>query len=131
MICCLSFLILKYIQTMLTFTMKTGSITLKSAASDIVTVVFDGFGLSVVNRPESLKINATLASVKVLDKFTQKTCFPQLLSPLRSADEPYFTLAFDSKPTDSPFDYKLELRMLPLEIVYNNSCISNVGTSPF
>jgi hypothetical protein len=39
---------------------------------------------------------------------------------------PFFSMSFESNPIDSRDNYRLELNMLPLEIVYSQSCTDRI-----
>jgi hypothetical protein len=73
-------------------TMKSGSINLKSASNqDTLTTSLDQFKLVISTRPNSIKVAASLSSLKVCDKFTKDTKFPYLVMPLKPCTN-YFKL---------------------------------------
>ncbi len=79
------------------------------------------------------QVGATLTSVKLFDKCTVGTLFPCLVAPIllgsndRDEEKPFFSFVFEVSPLNLNADYRLLLEMLPLEIVYNKSCIDRVS----
>lgn len=44
-----------------------------------------------------------------------------------TARPPVFSVVYERNPLDSQADYRLQLEMQPLEVVYSHACIDNIG----
>lgn len=115
------------------FSIKKGSTTLKSGLKhlDILSAVFKSFSLSFTTQNESFQLKASLESMKLLDRYIPNTSFPYIIRPLKTkkeTDSPFFSMCLDYKPPDSSqHKYRLNLQMLPLEVIYNKPCFDQIA----
>jgi len=122
-----------YVRMVFNFKMKNGSITLRATKGllDIVSANFIGFDLALKNRPDSMTLNASLHTLELFDRYTPNTVFSRLISPIQSGSdqsrtEPVFSMLFEHNPLDSNYNYRLNLQMLPLEIVISKMWLDNI-----
>ncbi|KAI9512588.1 hypothetical protein F5148DRAFT_973480 [Russula earlei] len=121
--------------------LKRGSFALKTdphgIAGEIISVIFDKFQATAVQRPDNLEVSTSLGGVSVYDGTARDTLFSQIVhvkqdSPTfgitteRDPNDPFFYLRFEKNPLDERADTALAIRMRPMEIVYHRAYVEAI-----
>jgi vacuolar protein sorting-associated protein 13A/C len=121
--------------------LKRGSFALKSdphgVAKEIISVIFDEFRATGIQRRDNLEVLTSLGGFSVYDGTARDTLFPQIVyvkqdSPtLRSATEhdaedPFLYMRFENNPLDERADTALAIRMRHMEIVYHRGYVEAI-----
>lgn len=115
----------------LSFALRNASVTLKDRADLICTILLSDFVFATKVRQVGLSIDTSLSSVDFLDHSTKDTQWKNLIIPLKEDDpkegknetSEYFSLFFEAYPPISFFTHVLHLRMLPIQIIYNQGLV--------
>jgi vacuolar protein sorting-associated protein 13A/C len=127
-------------------TLQKGSFTLRAdphgKAGDVISVVFDIFQATFIQRPDSFDASVSLANFSVFDGTTTNTVHPQIvqvqtthhLSTQQTGqadkpdpDDPFFFVKFESNPLDERADNALTVRMRQVEIIYHKGYVEAVA----
>jgi vacuolar protein sorting-associated protein 13A/C len=129
------------LKTQLRAELKRGSFALKTDphgfAEEIISVVFDEFHATAIQRRDNLEVSTSLCGFSVFDGTTRDTLFPQIVHvkqdslPLGSATErdpndPFFYMKFENNPLDERADTALAIRMRHMEVVYHRGYVEAV-----
>jgi vacuolar protein sorting-associated protein 13A/C len=122
--------------------LKRGSIALKSdphgVATEIISVVFDKFQATGIQRRDNFEVSTSLDGLSVYDGTARDTLFPQIVHvkqedspPLLSATEPdlkdpFLYMKFENNPLDERADTALAIRMRHMEVVYHRGYVEAV-----
>ena len=121
--------------------LKRGSFALKTdphgSAEEIVSVVFDEFQATAIQRRDNLEVSTSLGGFSVFDGTTRDTLFPQIVRvkqdspPVGSATErdlkdPFFYMKFENNPLDERADTSLTMRMRHMEVVYHRGYVEAI-----
>ena len=121
--------------------LKRGSFALKSdphgIAKEIISVIFDEFQATGIQRRDNLEVLTSLGGFSVYDGTAGDTLFPQIVyvkqdSPtLRSATEhdpkdPFLYMRFENNPLDERADTALAIRMRHMEVVYHRGYVEAI-----
>jgi vacuolar protein sorting-associated protein 13A/C len=121
--------------------LKRGSFALKTdphgVAKEIISVVFDEFQATGIQRRDNLEVLTSLGGFTVYDGTAKDTLFPQIVqvkqdSPtLRSATghdpkDPFFYMKFENNPLDERADTALTIRMRHMEVVYHRGYVEAI-----
>jgi vacuolar protein sorting-associated protein 13A/C len=129
------------LKTRLRAELRRGSFALKTdphgLAEEIISVVFDEFHATAIQRRDNLEVSTSLGGLSVFDGTTKDTLFPQivrvkqdssLLGSVTKDDpkDPFFSMKFESQPLDERADTALTLRMRHMEIVYHRGYVEAI-----
>ncbi len=121
--------------------LKRGSFALKTdphgVAKEIISVVFDEFHATGIQRRDNLEVLTSLGGLSVYDGTARDTLFPQIVhvkqdsSAIRSATDhdpkdPFFFMKFENNPLDDRADTALTLRMRHMEVVYHRGYVEAI-----
>ncbi|KAI0275069.1 vacuolar protein sorting-associated protein 13 [Gloeopeniophorella convolvens] len=121
--------------------LKKGTFGLKmdphGIAKEIVSVVFDEFHATGIQRRDNLEVTTSLDGFSVFDGTTKDTLFPQLVhvkqetpvsagGPNTGPEDPFFYVKFENNPLDERADTALTIRMRHMEIVYHKGYIEAI-----
>ncbi|KAG6900136.1 hypothetical protein C0993_002481 [Termitomyces sp. T159_Od127] len=126
--------------------LSKGSFTLRTNplgdAKEVMSVVFDIFQASFLQRPCSFEASISLGKLGVFDNFTINSLYHQIVrvkegynnatdkilstSEGKLGNEPFFSVKFEKNPPDETADSALIMRMRPLEIIYHRSYVEAV-----
>jgi vacuolar protein sorting-associated protein 13A/C len=111
--------------------LKTGSFTLKHASSPMVDIVFQSFSSRILKYPgSSVKASVSLEGMECTDGTTPGTLYPHLIRAKKLGDtdggENFFSMEVELEPLDGLADTRVQVRMLPLEVVFNPVAIRAV-----
>ncbi|KAI9806146.1 MAG: hypothetical protein M1833_004553 [Piccolia ochrophora] len=141
--------------------LKTGSFTLKrdphGGAKEVLSLLFDSFAASMLQRPDSLLASLRLGGLRVYDGTTDGSLFPQIVAVKDSStahgdnqleeisdeetaenedgttpkgvEDPFFELHFENNPLDDRADTAVTVKMKSMEIIYNPNFV--VQTAKF
>ena len=137
--------------------LKTGSFTLKrdphGAANEILSLVFDQFQAKVLQRPDSMLGDISLAGLRVYDGTTEGSLFPQIVKvkdsemvPKRSSvteeddqeldpndvvdasvEDSLFHLVFEKNPLDESADTSVNMKLKSIEVIYNPTFVVEIA----
>ncbi|VDB89351.1 Bgt-5295 [Blumeria graminis f. sp. tritici] len=121
--------------------LNTGSFTLKrnphGNTIEVLSLYFDGFRASFLQRPESFLADLSLEGLRVNDGTTPGSLFTQIVRVKDALDhgsqisqndvdkdshniyEPFFKIRFEKNPLDGESDMALTGKLKPLEIIWN------------
>jgi vacuolar protein sorting-associated protein 13A/C len=129
------------LKTRLRAELRRGSFALKTdphgLAEEIISVVFDEFHATAIQRRDNLEVSTSLDGLSVFDGTTKDTLFPQIVrvkqdsSHLGSVtrvdpEDPFFSMKFENKPLDERADTALTLCMRHMEIVYHRGYVDAI-----
>lgn len=125
--------------------LKRGSFTLKTDphgdCKEALSVVFDIFNASFVQRPGNFEATVSLQDFKVFDGTTPNTLYPQIVRVKQSAektvhteiegrepkvDDPFFFVKFENNPLDERADNAITARMRHMEIIYHKGYVEAI-----
>ncbi|KAF8274093.1 hypothetical protein EI94DRAFT_1696360 [Lactarius quietus] len=121
--------------------LKRGTFALKTdphgMAQEIISVIFDKFQATAIQRRDNLEVSSSLGGFSVFDGTTRDTLFPQIVhvkqdSPtLGSATEPdpedpFLYMKFENNPLDERADTALAIRMRHMEVVYHRGYVEAI-----
>lgn len=138
--------------------LRAGSFTLKrdprGRGDEILKLVFDNFQANALQRPDSFLIRVDLGGLRLFDRTTEGTLFPQIIrvkdsDPIEVAsddesmqvrdlrdrddedadedsDNSLFHLQFESNPLDGSADSAVRMKLRSIEIIYNPRVVVEV-----
>ena len=121
--------------------LKRGSFALKSdphsIAKEIISVIFDDFQATAIQRRDNLEAWTSLGGFSVYDGTARDTLFPQIvhvkqdLPTVGSTTEhdpkdPFFFMRFENNPLDERADTALAIRMRHMEVVYHRGYVEAI-----
>jgi vacuolar protein sorting-associated protein 13A/C len=121
--------------------LKRGAFALKTdphgIAEEIISVVFDDFQATAIQRRDNFEVLTSLGGFSVYDATASDTLFPQIVHvkqdppTLGSATdgnprEPFFYLRFENNPLDERADTALAIRMRHMEVVYHRGYVEAI-----
>ncbi|KAI0068196.1 hypothetical protein BV25DRAFT_1793389 [Artomyces pyxidatus] len=123
--------------------LKKGSFALKTdphgVATEIISVIFDAFQATFMQRRDNFEISTSLGGFRVFDGTTKDTLFPQIVhvksdtSTATSDSEtsidtsdPFFYVKFEKNPLDDRADTALDVRMRHMEIIYHRGYVEAI-----
>jgi vacuolar protein sorting-associated protein 13A/C len=129
--------------------LNKGSFALRSdphgKVQDVISVVFDIFQATFIQRPDNFEASISLAGFSVFDGTTTNTLYPQIVqvketrrrSPVVAVqtswddaavdpEDPFFFLKFEMNPLDDRADTALTVRMRHMEIIYHKGYVEAV-----
>ncbi|KAA1471483.1 DUF1162-domain-containing protein [Dentipellis sp. KUC8613] len=131
------------LKTRVVASLQKGSLALQidphGKASEVTSIVFDGFEATFIQRRDNFEVTTSLDGLEVFDGTTDDTLYPQIVqvkhdtlaiqSP--STDkvakrEPFFYVKFENNPLDERADTALAVRMLPMEVIYHRGYVEAV-----
>lgn len=138
--------------------LRTGSFTLKrdphGTANEILSLMFDNFHATAMQRPDSFLADVSLGGLRVYDGTTEGSLFPQIVKvkdgpsvPDNGETEPsdkqdettdkkklesdlddaLFHLVFEQNPLDGSADSAVTLKLKSIEVIYNPKFIVEVA----
>jgi vacuolar protein sorting-associated protein 13A/C len=121
--------------------LKRGSFALKSdphgIAKEIISVIFDDFQTTAIQRRDNLEVCTSLGGFAVYDGTTRDTLFRQIVHVKQDSPtvvsttecdpkDPFFFMKFENNPLDERADTALAVRMRHMEIVYHRGYVEAV-----
>jgi vacuolar protein sorting-associated protein 13A/C len=121
--------------------LKRGSFALKSdphgAAKEVISVVFDEFQATGIQRRDNFEVQTSLGGFSVYDGTAKDTLFPQIVHvkqeepTFRTATEhdpkdPFLYMKFENNPLDERADTALAIRMRHMEVVYHRGYVEAI-----
>jgi vacuolar protein sorting-associated protein 13A/C len=121
--------------------LKRGSFALKldphGVAKEIISVVFDDFQATAIQRRDNLEVCTSLGGFAVYDGTTKDTLFPQIIHVKQDSPaivsttecdpkDPFFFMRFENDPLDERADTALAIRMRHMEIVYHRGYVEAI-----
>ncbi|PPQ64275.1 hypothetical protein CVT24_008413 [Panaeolus cyanescens] len=124
--------------------LNRGSFALKTdphgEAKEVMSIVFDIFRASFIQRPDNFETSISLNGLRVFDGTTKDTLYSQIVHVRSEHEEvtvsdaslevdgsdPFFFLRFENKPLDERADSALTLRMRHMEIIYHKGYVEAV-----
>lgn len=121
--------------------LKRGSFALKSdphgIAKEIISVIFDDFQATAIQRRDNLEVWTSLGGFSVYDGTARDTLFPQIVhvkqdSPTvgstteNDPKDPFFFMRFENNPLDERADTALSIRMRHMEVVYHRGYVEAI-----
>ncbi|THH01814.1 hypothetical protein EW026_g979 [Hermanssonia centrifuga] len=122
--------------------LERGSFALKSdphgKSTEIISVVFDRFHASFLQRPDNFESSLSLTGFTVHDGTTENTLYPLIVQVQDSQEvaspqniefepqDPFFFLKFEHNPLDQRADNALTMRMRNMEIIYHKEYIEAI-----
>jgi vacuolar protein sorting-associated protein 13A/C len=121
--------------------LKRGSFALKldphGIAEEIISVVFDDFQATAIQRRDNLEVCTSLGGFAVYDGTTRDTLFPQIIHVKQDSPtvvtttecdpkDPFFFMRFENDPLDERADTALAIRMRHMEIVYHRGYVEAI-----
>ena len=121
--------------------LKRGSFALKSdphgIAKEIISVIFDDFQATAIQRRDNLEAWTSLGGFSVYDGTARDTLFPQIVhvkqdSPTvgsttaHDPKDPFFFMRFENNPLDERADTALAIRMRHMEVVYHKGYVEAI-----
>lgn len=134
------------ISTRATMHLKQGSLRLKQnpseGSSDIVSLVFDSFNLSGVQRRDSIEAAFSLGNFRVFDGTASDEAYRQIVHvknnedatiadrsievPVEADENAFFYLKYEYKPLDERADNGLVVKLRSMEILYQKGYVEAV-----
>lgn len=134
------------LKTRVAATLNRGSLALRSDPHDkdkaIMSVVFEAFGATFVQRTDNFEAAISLGGFGVFDGTTPNTLYPQIVTvrgldpkviangsdevEKPSIDDPFFFLKFENQPLDERADTALTVKMRHMEIIYHRGYVEAV-----
>jgi len=135
------------LKTRITAKLNKGSFTLKADPhgknTDVMSVVFDVFQASFIQRPDNFETSISLNGFRVFDSTTKNSLYPQIVHVKAGLDtnanqgggttaqkevesDPFFFIKFENNPLDERSDNALTVRMRHMEIIYHKGCVEAV-----
>ncbi len=121
--------------------LKRGSFALKTdphgVAMEIISVVFDEFQATGIQRRDNLEVSTSLGGFSVYDGTARDTLFPQIVhvkqdSPTlcdatdHDSKDPFYYMKFENNPLDERADTALTIRMRHMEVVYHRGYVEAI-----
>lgn len=130
--------------------LRAGSFTLKrnrdGKIEEALKLVFDNFKAKALQRPDSFLAQVELGGLRLFDRTTEGTLFPQIVrvkdalsapdeSDIHDADldeddtelqDSLFHLQFEQNPLDGSADSSLKMKLKSIEIIYNPRVVIEV-----
>jgi vacuolar protein sorting-associated protein 13A/C len=129
--------------------LNRGSFALKTdphgKAEDVISIVFDLFQATFVQRPDNFEAAVSLGGFSVFDGTTKDTLYPQIVQvkdtkressnaaiqiigqkPALDLDNPFFFFKFEKNPLDERANTALTVRMRHMEIIYHKGYVEAV-----
>lgn len=125
--------------------LKRGSLTLKTdphgACKEAMSVVFDIFNASFIQRPGNFEAVLSLQDFRVFDGTTANTLYSQIVSVKKDVekrvhtelegvepivDDPFFYVKFENNPLDDRADTAITARMRHMEIIYHRGYVEAI-----
>jgi vacuolar protein sorting-associated protein 13A/C len=110
--------------------LKTGSFTLKNSRRPMIDMVFSSFSSRILKYPgSSIKASVSLKGMECTDGTTPGTLYPHLVRAKERDSESgdnFFSMMVEVEPLDGLADTRVQVRMLPLEVVFNPVAIRSV-----
>ncbi|KAI0033184.1 hypothetical protein K488DRAFT_78064 [Vararia minispora EC-137] len=118
--------------------LKRGSFALKSdphgANNEVISVDFNVFQATVLQRPDNFEVSASLGGFGVFDNTTKETLYRQIVQVKTDSSgavpsteaEPFFFVKFEQKPLDERADMTLAFKMRHMEIIYHRGYVEAV-----
>ncbi|KAF5314046.1 hypothetical protein D9611_006808 [Ephemerocybe angulata] len=125
--------------------LKRGSLTLKTdphgVCKEAMSIVFDIFNASFIQRPGNFEAILSLQDFRVFDGTTPNTLYPQIVSVKKNvekrvhieiegtepiADDPFFYVKFENNPLDDRADNAITARMRHMEIIYHKGYVEAI-----
>ncbi|TFK41159.1 vacuolar protein sorting-associated protein vps13 [Crucibulum laeve] len=133
------------LKTRITAKLNKGSLALKTdphgEVKEVMSVVFDVFQATIIQRPSNFEASVSLNGFKVFDGTTKNTLYPQIVhvkaenSEEPNADtiaeseeesNPFFFVKFENNPLDERADNALTVRMRHMEIIYHKGYVEAI-----
>lgn len=127
--------------------LNKGSLTLKSdphgESTEVMSVVFDVFQATFIQRPDNFEASVSLNGLRVFDGTTKDSIYPQIVHVKTSSFEkareptmhtqeregeenPFFFVKFENNPLDERADSALVVRMRHMEIIYHKGYVEAI-----
>jgi vacuolar protein sorting-associated protein 13A/C len=118
--------------------LKRGSFALKSdphgIAKEIISVIFDDFQATAIQRRDNLDVSTSLGGFSVYDGTARDTLFPQIVHVKQdpptagsgTEGDPFFFMRFENNPLDERADTALAIRMRHMEVVYHRGYVEAI-----
>ena len=121
--------------------LKRGSFALKSdphgIAKEIISVIFDDFQATAIQRRDNLEVSTSLGGFSVYDGTARDTLFPQIVHVKQDPPtvgsttdhdpkDPFFSMRFENNPLDERADTALAIRMRHMEVVYHRGYVEAI-----
>ncbi|KAI0308206.1 hypothetical protein B0F90DRAFT_1833497 [Multifurca ochricompacta] len=129
------------LKTRLLAKLKRGSFALKTdphgVAKEVISVIFDEFRATAIQRPDNLEVSTSLGGFSVFDGTTRDTLFPQIVHVKQDSptlgittdtdlNDPFLYMKFESNPLDERADTALTVRMRHMEVVYHRGYVEAI-----
>ena len=135
------------LKTRITAKLNKGSFALKTDPhgenADVMSVVFDVFQASFIQRPDNFETSISLNGFRVFDGTTKNSLYPQIVHVKAGLDtdpnqgdataalkevesDPFFFIKFENNPLDERSDTALTVRMRHMEIIYHKGYVEAV-----
>lgn len=95
----------------------------------MLVMLFESFSANLLMYPgSSLSARISLEGMECSDGTTAGTIYPHLIKAKKHSDGgvDFFTLTFEHQPLDERADNCINIRMLPLQVVYNPVAIKSI-----
>ena len=133
------------LKTRITAKLNKGSFALKTDLhgknADVMSIVFDVFQASFIQRPDNFETSISLNGFRVFDGTTKNSLYPQMVhvkagldtnhddataAPKEVESDPFFFIKFENNPLDERSDTALTVRMRHMEIIYHKGYVEAV-----
>lgn len=109
-------------------------------AQEVISIVFDVFQASFLQRPDNFEASVSLGGFGVFDGLTKNSLHSQIVrvrdknpqaatGQIKSSDvedDPFFFIKFEKSPLDERADNALTVRMRHMEIIYHRGYVEAV-----
>jgi vacuolar protein sorting-associated protein 13A/C len=123
------------------FALRTGP----RQVDEVISIVFDVFQATFVQRPDNFEASVSLGGFGVFDGTTKDSLYHQIVQvnevatsqdrvetavvehkPIVNLDDPFFFVKFENNPLDERADNALVVRMRHMEIIYHKGYVEAV-----